>query len=130
MRTIYEKEALFERLDAAVAELKEYTVGAVHRAELHQVEQQMFRQLQQVGRHGLETFVALSGTGYEAANPPLSEEGSPLEYKGTCGSLVKDHMEQSGMRWSIHGAQAILAQRVVVKNGDWNDFFTYYSSMK
>ena len=82
MRTIYEKEALFERLDAAVAELKEYIVGAVHRAELHQVEQQMFRQLQQVGRHGLETFVALSGTGYEAANPPLSEEGSPLEYKG------------------------------------------------
>ena len=83
MRTIYEKEALFESLDAAVAELKEYIVGAVHRAELHQVEQQMFRQLQQVGRHGLETFVALSGTGYEAANPPLSEEGSPLEYKGT-----------------------------------------------
>lgn len=83
MRTIYEKEALFESLDAAVAELQEYIVGAVHRAELHQVEQQMFRQLQQVGRHGLETFVALSGTGYEAANPPLSEEGSPLEYKGT-----------------------------------------------
>jgi hypothetical protein len=52
-------------------------VGAVHRAELHQVEQQMFRQLQQVGRHGLETFVALSGTGYEVANPPLSEEGLP-----------------------------------------------------
>ena len=73
VRTIYEKEALFESLDAAVAELKEYIVGAVHRAELHQVEQQMFRQLQQVGRHGLETFVALSGTGYEAANPPLSE---------------------------------------------------------
>ena len=73
MRTIYEKEALFESLDAAVAELKEYIVGAVHRAELHQVEQQMFRQLQQVGRHGLETFVALSGTGYEAANPPLSD---------------------------------------------------------
>ena len=308
MRTIYEKEALFESLDAAVAELKEYIVGAVHRAELHQVEQQMFRQLQQVGRHGLETFVALSGTGYEAANPPLSEEGSPLEYKGTetkgspyvsifggiqiyraayahpldgkksafdhmlhhvhkrdpqgqkplvalldgdpyledrlrqelalhgmedrldalildlihaseylwdvstalygeksarrihwieeklyallegnvgyligglrqrltknrdrltssqkktlektityfenhrhmmhydvylnkgypiatgvvegtCGSLVKDRMEQSGMRWSIHGAQAVLAQRAVVKNGDWDSFFTYY----
>jgi hypothetical protein len=35
-------------------------------------------------------------------------------------------MEQSGMRWSIAGAQAVLAQRAVVKNGDWNDFFTYY----
>ena len=46
--------------------------------------------------------------------------------EGTCGSLVKDRMEQSGMRWSINGAQAVLAQRAVVKNGDWNDFFTYY----
>jgi hypothetical protein len=46
--------------------------------------------------------------------------------EGTCGSLVKDRMEQSGMRWSIAGAQAVLAQRAVVKNGDWNDFFTYY----
>ena len=33
--------------------------------------------------------------------------------EGTCGSLVKDRMEQSGMRWSIDGAQAVLAQRAV-----------------
>ncbi len=46
--------------------------------------------------------------------------------EGTCGSLVKDRMERSGMRWSIGGAQAVLAQRAVVKNGDWDDFFTYY----
>ena len=83
MSTIYEKEALFESLETAFAELKEYIVGAVHQAELHQVEQHMFRHLQQMGRHGLETFVALSGTGYEANNPPLSKAGDPLEYKGT-----------------------------------------------
>ena len=47
--------------------------------------------------------------------------------EGTCGSLVKDRMEQSGMRWSIDGAQAVLAQRAVMKNGDWKDFFTYYT---
>ena len=46
--------------------------------------------------------------------------------EGTCGSLVKDRMENSGMRWSIAGAQAVLAQRAVVKNGDWNDFFDSY----
>ena len=46
--------------------------------------------------------------------------------EGTCGSLVKARMEQSGMRWSIDGAQAVLAQRAVMKNGDWKDFFTYY----
>ena len=37
--------------------------------------------------------------------------------EGTCGSLVKDRMEQSGMRWSIDGAQAVLAQRAVMKMG-------------
>lgn len=46
--------------------------------------------------------------------------------EGTCGSLVKDRMEQSGMRWAIVGAQAVLAQRAVIKNGDWDDFFDYF----
>lgn len=57
------------------------------------------------------------------------EKGYPIAtgvIEGTCGSLVKDRMERSGMRWSIDGAQAVLAQRAVVKNGDWDDFFTYY----
>ena len=45
MRTIYEKEALFENLVAAFAELKEYIVSAVNKEELHPVEQQMFGRL-------------------------------------------------------------------------------------
>ena len=57
MRTIYEKEALFENLDAAFAELKEYIVSAVNKEELYPVEQQMFGRLQQMGRQGLEAFV-------------------------------------------------------------------------
>ena len=82
MRTIYEKEALFENLDAAFAELKEYIVSAVNKEELHAVEQQMFGRLQHMGRQGLEAFVTLSGTGYEAGNPVRSEDGAPLAYKG------------------------------------------------
>ena len=82
MRTIYEKEALFENLDAAFAELKEYIVSAVNKEELHPVQQQMFGRLQQMGRQGLEAFVTLSGTGYEAGNPVRSEDGAPLAYKG------------------------------------------------
>ena len=56
------------------------------------------------------------------------EKGYPIAtgtVEGTCGSLVKDRMEHSGMRWSIAGAQAVLAQRAVVKNGDWDDFWRY-----
>ena len=57
------------------------------------------------------------------------KKGYPIStgvVEGTCGSLVKDRMEQSGMRWSINGAQAVLAQRAVVKNGDWGNFFDFF----
>ena len=86
MSTIYEKEALFENLDEAVAQIKEYVVGAVGQEELHAVEQQLFRRLQRVGRMFVETFVTLSGSGYEAGNPPLTAAGLPLRYKGTVAS--------------------------------------------
>ena len=81
MLTIYEKEALFESLDAPFAEIKAYIEGAIGQDELHKVEQHLFRQLQQLGCRFLESFVALSGTGYEAGHPPLSEEGVGMEYK-------------------------------------------------
>jgi hypothetical protein len=57
------------------------------------------------------------------------EKGYPIAtgvIEGTCGSLVKDRMEHSGMRWSLAGAQAILVQRAVVQNGDWEDFWQYF----
>ena len=44
--------------------------------------------------------------------------------EGACGYLVKDRMEGSGMRWSRVGAEAILQQRAVRKNGDWADFWS------
>ncbi len=51
--------------------------------------------------------------------------------EAACGSLVKDRMEHSGMRWSIKGAQAILRQRAVMKNGDWQSFWkTYIESQR
>ena len=45
--------------------------------------------------------------------------------EGACNSLVNDRMEQSGMRWSLDGAEAMLQQRAVKKNGDWHDFWSY-----
>lgn len=47
--------------------------------------------------------------------------------EGACGSFVKDRMEQSGMRWSIDGAQSILDMRAVKKNKDWNQFWQFYN---
>ena len=45
--------------------------------------------------------------------------------EGVCNSLVNNRMEQSGMRWSLSGAEAMLQQRAVKSNGDWADFWSY-----
>ena len=42
--------------------------------------------------------------------------------EGACGHLVKDRMEQSGMRWTQPGAQAVLDLRAVRINDDWDDY--------
>lgn len=57
------------------------------------------------------------------------EKGYPIAtglVEGTCNSLVKDRMEQSGMRWRCKGATGILKQRAVKLNGDWNTFWEHY----
>jgi len=42
--------------------------------------------------------------------------------EGACRHLVKDRMEQAGMRWRIAGAQAILSLRAIYVNDDWEAF--------
>ena len=42
--------------------------------------------------------------------------------EGACRHLVKDRMEQAGMRWRIAGAQAILSLRSIYVNEDWDAF--------
>lgn len=46
--------------------------------------------------------------------------------EGTCGSLIKDRMDRSGARWAKRGAQPILNQRAVIKNGDWDDYWDFH----
>ena len=40
--------------------------------------------------------------------------------EGACGHLVKDRMEQAGMRWTEAGAQAVLDLRAVRLTGEWD----------
>lgn len=60
--------------------------------------------------------------GYYQRNRPYMrydrylERGWPIGtgvVEGTCGHLVKDRMEQAGMRWTKEGAQALLDLRAV-----------------
>jgi hypothetical protein len=55
---------------------------------------------------------------YLAAGYPI---GSGV-VEGACRHLVKDRMEQTGMRWRIAGAQAILGLRAIYVNDDWDAF--------
>jgi len=55
---------------------------------------------------------------YLAAGYPI---GSGV-VEGACRHLVKDRMEQTGMRWRIAGAQAVLSLRAIYVNNDWDTF--------
>ncbi len=46
--------------------------------------------------------------------------------EGACGHLVKDRMEQAGMRWTVEGAQAILELRAVRLNGHWDAYWRFH----
>ena len=57
------------------------------------------------------------------------EKGLPVStalVESSCGHLVKDRMERSGMRWSMQGAQNMMDARAVKKNGDWNNFMEFF----
>ena len=45
--------------------------------------------------------------------------------ESACGHLVKERMEQSGMRWSSQGAQNIMDLRAVKLNEDMDDFMQF-----
>ena len=58
---------------------------------------------------------------YLAAGYPI---GSGVA-EGACRHLVKDRMEQTGMRWTVEGAQAMLHVRALYLNDQWDDFMEY-----
>jgi hypothetical protein len=55
-------------------------------------------------------------------------EGYPIGSgvaEGACRHLVKDRMEQTGMRWTVEGAQAMLHVRALYLNDQWEEFHEY-----
>jgi hypothetical protein len=46
--------------------------------------------------------------------------------EGACRHVVKDRMEQSGMRWTEDGAQAVLDLRAIRINGQWETSWSYH----
>ena len=57
------------------------------------------------------------------------QKGYPISsalVESTCGHLVKERMEQTGMRWSTLGAQNLLDIRAVKQNGDMEKFMDFF----
>lgn len=46
--------------------------------------------------------------------------------EGACRHLVKDRLEQAGMRWTRPGAQALLDLRAVRLNGQWDAYWRFH----
>lgn len=46
--------------------------------------------------------------------------------EGACGHLVKDRLEQAGMRWTKGGAQGVLDLRAVRINGHWDAYWRFH----
>ena len=55
---------------------------------------------------------------YLAAGYPI---GSGVA-EGACRHLVKDRLEQTGMRWTVDGARSMLQVRALYLNGQWEEF--------
>lgn len=50
--------------------------------------------------------------------------------EGACGHLVKDRMEQAGMRWTKEGAQAMLDLRAVRLTNDWDAYWQFHRHLQ
>lgn len=73
--------------------------------------------------------------GYYRRNAPYMhydqylERGWPIGtgvIESACGHLVKDRMEQAGMRWTKDGAHAILDLRAVRLTDDWDAYWAFH----
>ena len=58
---------------------------------------------------------------YLAAGYPI---GSGVA-EGACRHLVKDRLEQTGMRWTVEGARSMLHVRALYLNDQWGEFLEF-----
>ena len=87
--------------------LKTIDEAAGRDAPVHEVEQSAWQGMLETTREEIAAYIAMQDT----------EEGA-------CRHLVKDRMEQTGMRWEVEGAQAVLSLRAIYINEDWDSFHT------
>ena len=43
--------------------------------------------------------------------------------EGSCKNHVKERIDRAGMHWSVSGVMAVLRNRTLIKNGEWDEFW-------
>ena len=57
------------------------------------------------------------------------EAGWPIAtgvIEGACRHLIADRLGLGGCRWGLDGAEAVLALRAVIANGDFEEYWQYH----
>lgn len=100
-----------------------YLIGGLKRLrDEHALQGQKRRILSAVIRYYENNRDHMRYDEYLAAGYPI---GSGVA-EGACRHVVKDRLEQTGMRWTPDGAQAMLHLRAVYLNGRWNEYVNYH----
>lgn len=100
-----------------------YVIGGLKRLrDEHDLQGQKHRTLAAVIRYYENNRDHMRYDEYLAAGYPI---GSGVA-EGACRHVVKDRLEQTGMRWTVHGAQAMLHLRATYLNGRWNEYVKFY----
>jgi hypothetical protein len=117
-RTSWVEERTLQMLSgqtpAVVADLRQTASGYAPKSAVHQV-------LMSVAAYYERNQAYMQYDKYLASGWPIASG----VIEGACRHLVKDRCEQSGMRWTQTGAEALLRLRSVAENGDWESFHAY-----
>ncbi|HEY7617108.1 MAG TPA: ISKra4 family transposase [Terriglobales bacterium] len=97
-----------------------YVIGAFKRLS-RKLKKPRRRNLEKVITYLENNRIYMKYDQYLAAGYPI---GSGV-VEGACRHVIKDRMEQSGMRWEAEGAQAVLHLRTIYLNGDWRAFLQH-----
>jgi hypothetical protein len=114
----YVEERLRELLEGRVGEVIEEFRRSITREHLRGNKRQVVKSAIEYLENNREH---LKYDEYLAAGYPI---GSGVA-EGACRHLVKDRLEQTGMRWTVSGAQAMLHVRALYLNDEWEDYLEF-----
>ena len=99
------------------------------KAAAHTIEKGLLKQLLVLKQKQVEKAITyFTNHQHKMDYKTFIEKGYPVSsalVEAACGHLVKERMEQSGMRWSSQGAQNIMDIRAVKLNEDMENFMDF-----